>query len=135
MSQEQIFLDTSGLIAVLDSSDRFHQPASAIWAEWNTRETMLRTSDYVVLEASALVQQRLGMEALHVFYGYLLAPVDVVWISEGLHASAVTYLLAANRRGLSLVDCTSFETMRSLGLGHVFAFDQHFADQGFTCLP
>jgi predicted nucleic acid-binding protein len=25
--------------------------------------------------------------------------------------------------------------MRNLGIGDVFAFDEHFAEQGFTCLP
>ena len=32
------------------------------------------------------------------------------------------------------VDCISFETARRLGINTVFAFDQHFVEQGFTCL-
>ena len=39
------------------------------------------------------------------------------------------------RRQLSLVDCASFDIMRRLGLRDVFAFDPHFAEQGFRCLP
>jgi len=135
MSREQIFLDTSGLIAVLDSDDRFHQPACDIWTYWNTHEITLRTSNYIVLESNALVQQRLGMEALRVLHEYLLAPVDFVWVSKDLHHIAMTNLWAANRRRLSLVDCTSFEIMRDLDLRGVFTFDHHFTEQGFTCLP
>ena len=38
-------------------------------------------------------------------------------------------------RQLSLVDCTSFVVMRQIGIDDVFAFDRHFAEQGFTVLP
>lgn len=44
-------------------------------------------------------------------------------------------LLAASRRKLSLVDCVSFEIMRTLGIKTVFAFDLHFAEQGFKSIP
>ena len=135
MSHEQIFLDTSGLMAVLDSDDRFHQSACKIWEYWNTNEVTLQTSNYVVLESNALVQRRLGMKVLHVLHEYLLAPVDITWVSQDLHHIAMTNLWAANRHQLSLVDCTSFEMMRELGLRNVFAFDRHFAEQGFTCCP
>lgn len=135
MSHEQIFLDTAGLMAVLDSDDHFHPPACEIWVYWNTHATLLRTSNYVVLEASALVQRRLGMQALHLLHESLLAPVDIVWVSQNLHRRALAALWVANRRHLSLVDCTSFELMRQLDIRHVFTFDRHFAEQGFTCFP
>jgi predicted nucleic acid-binding protein len=56
-------------------------------------------------------------------------------IDVTLHTAGVSSVLAAGRRGLSLVDCVSFATMRNLGIGDVFAFDEHFAQQGFTCVP
>jgi predicted nucleic acid-binding protein len=43
-------------------------------------------------------------------------------------------LLVANRRDLSLVDCTSFEVMRRNGLEVVFTFDPHFHEQGFQVI-
>jgi predicted nucleic acid-binding protein len=44
-------------------------------------------------------------------------------------------LLAANRRLLSLVDCTSFQTMRLRGISRVFTFDHHFKEYGFEVQP
>lgn len=38
-------------------------------------------------------------------------------------------VLESDRRKLSLVDCISFEVMRSIA--RVFCFDPHFAEQGF----
>ncbi|MDP2661720.1 MAG: hypothetical protein Q8R28_13415 [Dehalococcoidia bacterium] len=59
----------------------------------------------------------------------------VHWVNESVHKLAVAALLTAGRRNLSLVDCVSFETMRRLGLDKAFAFDAHFAEQGFNCVP
>ncbi len=135
MNPATIFLDTSGLFAILDSNDRYHRSACENWERWNTQELILLTSNYVVLETNALAQRQLGMLALQVLHSYLLLPVQIQWLSKTLHQTAVTNLITANRRQLSLVDCSSFVLMRELGLRHVFTFDQHFAEQGFTCMP
>jgi predicted nucleic acid-binding protein len=55
-------------------------------------------------------------------------------VDEDLHQRAINALLAAGQRRLSLVDCTSFESMRQFGLRQAFAFDAHFAEQGFELL-
>ena len=61
--------------------------------------------------------------------------LEVLWVSPEVHAAATSAMLAANQRALSLVDCVSFEIMRRMGLHTAFAFNQHFADQGFDRLP
>jgi predicted nucleic acid-binding protein len=50
------------------------------------------------------------------------------------HQAGLAALLTAGSRPLSLVDCVSFETMRTIGLHVAFAFDRHFAEQGFILL-
>lgn len=57
-----------------------------------------------------------------------------VW-SLALHQRALATLLGAGRREVSLVDWVSFLLMRELGIRHAFAFDRHFAEQGFVVLP
>jgi predicted nucleic acid-binding protein len=37
----------------------------------------------------------------------------------------------AHRRGLSLVDCTSFAIVRRQAITRAFHFDRHFQEQGF----
>jgi len=135
MSPATIFLDTSGIIAVLDASDSFHAQAEPLWRQWIHEEVPLLTSNYVVVEATAVGQRHLGFSAASAIHQDLLPSVQVIWIDETLHQQAMDVLLAAQRRQLSLVDCSSFVLMRELGLQHVFTFDKHFAEQGFVCLP
>jgi predicted nucleic acid-binding protein len=60
--------------------------------------------------------------------------LQIDWISPEHHRFAISSLLSANLRDLSLVDCSSFETMRRLGIEKVFAFNDHFRRQGFELI-
>jgi predicted nucleic acid-binding protein len=93
------------------------------------------TSNYVLLETTTLVQNRLGFDALATLHADVLPVMQVEWVDTALHQAAAAILITIRQRDLSLVDCTSFELMRRLGLRSVFGFDRHFAGQGFTCLP
>ena len=130
-----VFMDTSAFLAVLDADDANHERASQIWRELITQEETLACSNYVLVETFALVQNRLGMTAVRVLQNDILPMISVEWVDESLHRSGVSALITAGRRRLSLVDCTSFETMRRVGTQRAFTFDQHFAEQGFACLP
>lgn len=96
---------------------------------------LLLTSNYVVIESFALVQSRLGMKAARSFAEDVLPALELEWVTLDDHRGAVHAVLAANRRNLSLVDCSSFQVMRRLGVRSAFAFDQHFREQGFRVLP
>jgi predicted nucleic acid-binding protein len=87
--------------------------------------------NYVVLETNAIVQRRLGMAALRAFTTDVLASVTVAWLDRELHERATAAQIVADRRRLSLVDCTSFLLMRHQGISRAFTFDEHFREQGF----
>lgn len=61
--------------------------------------------------------------------------IEVVWTDAGLHDIALAAFLASGRRGPSLVDCASFETMRRRAIDVAFAFGPHFKQQGFSVIP
>jgi len=130
----RLFVDTSALIAVLNADDHFHPQALKVWRQWMQEEAILLTSNYVIVETTALVQRRMGLAAAAVLYEDILPIIHVEWVTPSLHQASVAVLLAARQRNLSLVDCTSFEVMRYLGLRTAFAFDRHFAEHGFVCL-
>ena len=130
-----VFVDTSALYALMSQRDLNHERAMAQWKQWLKSSVDFTTSNYVLVETSSLIQNRLGMQALKEFNAVALPLLDVYWISEEMHRRAMQVLLDANRRQLSLVDCSSFAVMNELGLDTVFAFDQHFVERGFTALP
>lgn len=130
-----IFIETSALYAVLCQNDPNHTAAVKCWKQTLLSDESLVCTNYILVETFALIQHRLGMEAVKVFQDSILPVLFVEWVDANLHNSAIESLLTANRRNLSLVDCTSFAAMRRLGIQTVFAFDEHFAQQGFTCLP
>ena len=130
-----LFVDTSALLTFLDADQPRHADVIDTWNRAVAEERPLVTSNYVLVESFALVQRRLGVEPLRAMADILVPMLRPLWVDEGLHAAGVAALLAANRRRLSLVDCTSFELMRRHGLTDALALDADFARQGFRLLP
>ena len=129
------FIDTAAILAILNAQDQFHLPARNVWAEILSSDSTLFSTSYILLEITALLQHRFGLEAVRLFHSDVLPVMEITWVDETIHQQGMSALLAANRRDLSLVDCTSFEIMRKLGLDTVFTFDPHFREQGFKVLP
>jgi predicted nucleic acid-binding protein len=126
-----IFVDTSAFVALLDVSDQQHAAAERIWQQLLDSGNELVCNNYVLVETYALIQRRYGMDILRTFHENAIPLLTVAWLSPEEHEAIVAALLTANRRGLSLVDCASMETMRRLGIRTIFAFDPHFTELGF----
>ena len=129
-----VFVDTSAFFGILDREEKNHHAFSVRLERLRQADTPLITSNYVVLETTALLQSRIGLEAVRTFYSNLLPLADVYWVDERIHRAAAHRLLATARRKLSLVDCSSFELMRDLNITTAFALDRHFVEQGFELI-
>lgn len=129
------FVDTSAFYAVLDADDRNHPAARDQWAELLRDAEGLITTSYALVESSALIQRRLGLPALRTFQEDIYPLLRIEWLGREIHEAGIAAALSAQRRELSLVDCVSFDVMHRYALRRVFAFDPHFAEQGFECVP
>ncbi len=130
-----VFVDTSAIFAVLSADDSNHDDAKAVWSELLTHEEELVTTNYVLVEVLALVQRRLGMEAVKTLLADIVSVLQIDWISKAAHDTAVEKMLDISNRQLSLVDLVSFDTMRQRGIKTAFAFDEDFARQGIESIP
>lgn len=130
-----IFVDSSALLALVDQTDRYYEAAMSSWRNLLTRNEDLVVNNYVLVESMALAQRRIGLEAVHILQDSIVPFLDIEWMDEYMHQASIKRVLSSNRRQLSLVDCSSFETMRRLGLDTVFTFDAHFREQGFNIIP
>ncbi len=129
------FLDTSALLALLDGDEGNHTACAEAWRALLAADECFVTTNYVLIETFALVQRRLGLNALRVLCADFLPLIETIWLDKKTHEAAVGALLTAARRKLSLVDCVSFEVMRQQGVGKAFTLDRHFEEQGFVCTP
>ena len=130
-----LFVDTSAILALIDADQPRHRDVVAAWKAAVDGERPLFTSNYMLVETFALVQRRFGVKAMRDLASGLVPLLNPLWVDGALHATALSALFAAGRRGLSLVDCTSFEIMRRHGLHEALALDQDFARQGFEVAP
>ena len=129
-----IFVDTSAFYALLDEDDDCHQRAAETFIALREAGAQLVTSNYVVAESCALIQKRLGMKIAGMYRSGLLAVVSVRWVTQAVHEDGFNCFLACGRNGPSFTDSVSFSLMRDQRIDTAFAFDKHFADQGFKCL-
>jgi predicted nucleic acid-binding protein len=129
-----IFIDTSGLYAVMDCRDDNHNAASATWRLFVENATPLATTNYIAVETLALVQSRLGFDAMRELAVSVFPIIEHIIVDAGMHHAAIETLLAQKRRRLSFVDCVSFACMRRFHITEAFSFDKHFTEAGFTLL-
>ncbi len=126
-----IFLDTSAIYALADKADTNHLTAYGKFESvLKSGETFL-VHNYILLESVALLQARLGLPSTILFLKDAKS-FEVEWVDLDLHEEAEKELERIGKRGISLVDCTSFIVMRRRGIDKAFAFDPDFRDWGFT---
>lgn len=130
-----LFADTSAFYTLLDADDQNHQRSADEWKEIMASDRDVVTTNYVLVETYALIQSRLGLAAMREFHENIVPVLHVEYIAPDVHRLGISALLAASKRKLSLVDCTSFEVMRASGIRQAFTFDNHFRDYGFAVTP
>lgn len=128
---KQIFVDTSGFYAELDGTDPSHNRAKEAFGLALSNKLILVTTNYVIHESWAVIQARLGWDAVNVWRDRIVTLCEVVWITQELHNLGEARCRQARQRQLSLTDCVSIEIMRRRGIEQAIAFDEHFDREGF----
>ena len=130
-----IYVDTSAFLAILADDDAYHATAQQTWQSLLETGEVLATNNYELVESIAIIQNRGGLKSIQRMQSELLPAIEIDWLDPEQHETAVSNVLTANRRNLSLVDCSSFQTMRRNSIQTVFTFDEHFKERGFTVIP
>ncbi len=123
-------LDTSAILALADRNDRMHGEAIRLLDVLvSSGETFLIHS-YILGEAAAILQRRLGRAAAIQFLMEADA-YEVEWIDGALHREVVAEFERTGSRSAGIVDCASFVIMRRRNVRVAFTFDADFRRRGF----
>jgi predicted nucleic acid-binding protein len=128
-----MLLDTSGLLCCYHAGETQHADALTFFNAATTR----LTHSYVLAEFVALCQARgLNRARVLTFAADLLdnPHVEIVWVDETLHHSALMLLQARLDKAYSLCDAVSFVLMRERGITEGLTTDNHFEQEGFIRL-
>ena len=130
-----MYIDTSAFLAMVNSDDLSHEIALQTWMELVENNEKLMCNNYILVESIALIQNRMGLEAVATLHNDIIPVLEVEWLDESLHNAITETAIGTNRRALSFVDQSSFNTMRRHKISTAFTFDHHFRQQGFKVIP
>ena len=129
-------VDTSGWVAVADTSDQKHEAAVVVWQRLRRERERLLVSDLILAEVAILLRRRAGHPIAVRAIDMILrsAVVELAYVDPTLLEEAFALFRRYRERELSLTDCASFALMRRRKLDSVFAFDEDFRVAGFRVL-
>jgi predicted nucleic acid-binding protein len=130
-----VFADTSAIYSLLVRTESEHEEVVRTFRGLIQSGHDIVTTNYVLVETVALLQRRLGIEAVRDFQERLMPLFRVHWVAEALHRRAMTRLLQSDQARVSFVDRISFAFMQANGIREAFALDRHFAAAGYTLHP
>jgi len=136
MASREVFLDTSGLYALVDRKDAHHPGARTIVERLIRGNRRLVATDYVLAETVNLANARSGTRVA----GRVLDLIEqssgirIEWIGNSRFDSTKAFFRKHADHTYSFTDCTSFVVMRELKLSQALTTDHHFAQAGFEAL-
>lgn len=128
-----MLLDTSGLLCLHHRDEQFHEEAASFFeAAWSKF-----THSYVLAEFVALAEARgLPREPALQFVAAVMdnPEIQVTWIDEDQHRTALRFLQERLDKTYSLCDAVSFLLMRESAITESLTTDRHFEQEGFVRL-
>ncbi len=126
-----IFADTSALYALLVRDDYMHVRAKKCFSYISENTVQLLSSSFILVETIALLQRRIGLEAVQDFNNRIVPLMEILWVNKDWYGRGIQRLQSQKIRDISLVDCLSFEIMDARSITMAFTYDKHFEENGF----
>lgn len=136
MGRSDVFVDTSGLYALVDKKDASFGAAKDEVERVTRAGQRLVVSDYVVDEAVTLAKARSGARVALRILDLIeqSAGIRVERIDAGRFDEAKAFFRRHADHDYSFTHCSSFVVMRELGLRQALTSDRHFSEAGFEPL-
>ena len=132
----EIFLDTNGWFALLNSEDTLHLDAGRVWSKINDANQSIVLTDWVIAETgNGLARGKRTNRFAEAVARMLDSPrAEVVFVGPDLLRRALAMYAQHSDKSWGLVDCTSFLVMQDRGITEAFTNDRHFEQAGLQRL-
>jgi predicted nucleic acid-binding protein len=132
----EVFVDTSGWVALKHKGDTFWQAATTLHRTLLTTGARYITSNFVLDEAYTLLRHRAGHHIAVELGEEIRASrlVTVVRITPDWEEEAWQMFKRYTDKAFSFTDCTSFVVMRHHGMSEAFTNDHNFEQVGYQRL-
>jgi len=136
MAGSEVFLDTTGFLALWDAADEHHKRAVALQAGLVKKKRKFVTFDYVVDETVTLLRVRHSHAAASDFLSTATKSgfLQIEWVKSDRFHAAVDIFSRYDDKEWSFTDCVSFALMKELSIQDCFTTDRHFRQAGFNPL-
>jgi predicted nucleic acid-binding protein len=131
-----VFLDTSGLVAVVNMDDQWHATAEAAWHGLIASGTSLITTSLVLIEIGDGLSRVQHRQMAMGLYDRLRAAagVEVVRVTAAEEEAGWELFRQRSDKEWGVTDCISMIVMRNRNVTDVFSVDHHFEQAGFHLL-
>ncbi len=136
MASGEVFVDTSGLYALVEKNDGHHAAARTVVEKLLRSGHRLVVTDYVVAETVNLSTVRSGQRVAVRVLDLIeqSAGIRIEWIGTSRFEATKAFFRKHADHDYSFTDCTSFIVMRELRLTQAVTTDGHFREAGFEVL-
>ena len=137
MVLEDIFVDTSAWIALVDKDDSHHKEAASSYPSLLKNHRNLITSNFVIAETYIIILNELGHKLAIDFLEKLKASPRIlkIYSNEDIEAEAEPILVKYSDQDFSYTDAISFVIMKRQKIRKAFSFDKHIVIAGFVNIP
>lgn len=137
MVLEDIFVDTSAWIALVDKDDSHHKEAASSYPSLLKNHRNLITSNFVIAETYIIILNELSHKLAIDFLEKLKASPRIlkIYSNEDIEAEAEPILVKYSDQDFSYTEAVSFVIMKRQKIRKAFSFDKHFVIAGFVNIP
>lgn len=133
---KKIFVDTSGWIAILVSSDQYHNNAVKIYLECIAAGCNFVTHEGILLEVGNALAGSKSRETVIHFLATVSnsSRIELIPFSPSFIDDGWNLFFDRMDKEWGIVDCLSFVLMKNLELKEALSADRHFEQAGFRKL-
>ncbi|RMH85132.1 MAG: PIN domain-containing protein [Calditrichaeota bacterium] len=130
----KVFLDTAGILALVNQRDALHQRAVRLSAELEVESAHFFLTDYILVEIGNALAKHKKLAVQTIDYLQNSDDVTIIKITNKIMAKALDIYKKYLDKDWGLTDVTSFVVMEQEKIEEAFTSDHHFKQFGFKIL-